>query len=124
MDATATHSRRIHWTMYGLSRRSTLGQYSPQKLPGPRLRRIGEDRARVPFLHDCAIAHHHKMVTDVARKLHFMRDDDHRHAFIRQISHDLKDFEFDGCTVFHRILNCFSLRVLDAGPAGGRYLRT
>lgn len=42
--------------------------------------------------HDLAVGHEHDAVGHAAGKVHFVRDDDHRHALLGQTDHDLEHF--------------------------------
>src|SRR5436190_23382242 len=54
--------------------------------------RVFEDLFRGASLSDDAAVKEDDAVGHVAGKLHFVRDDDHGHAFLDEASHDLEDF--------------------------------
>ena len=52
---------------------------------------LADHLSRRPFLDDDAAVHEQHLVGHLARELHLVRDDDHRHAFLGEAAHDAED---------------------------------
>src|SRR5436305_10762853 len=67
-----------------------LGQLkgTSQEAPRPLFFRTIEDVGRLALLDDHSLVHEHELVADVASELHLVRDDEHRHAHLREVAHD------------------------------------
>src|SRR5438093_351283 len=70
----------------------SVGENFRQELPGTLRPRRGEELLGRGFLHHPAGVHEDDAVGHPPRESHLVRDDDHRHAVLREVGHDVKDF--------------------------------
>src|SRR5579859_7333630 len=77
---------RTHTTVYHI----WPLQHLTQKTLRPLLLRRREDLRRLTLLHDHTAIHENHPVRDLTREAHLMRDDHHRHAFLRKLPHHLQ----------------------------------
>src|SRR5205823_3556833 len=61
-----------------------------EKLARPFLARRREDLVRRSFLEDDALVEEANLVRDLAREAHLVRRDDHRHAGVRELAHEVE----------------------------------
>src|SRR6266508_941098 len=66
-------------------------QYPADEGLRPRFGRAVEDFGRRSLLHDLALIQERDLVCHVLSKTHLVRDDDHRHPFVRKFRHDIQD---------------------------------
>ena len=66
-------------------------QYLAQEVLQAGVLRMLEDIRRAALLDELAVSHEQNAVADLAGEAHLVRDDDHRHAVVRQLLHDLQN---------------------------------
>src|SRR6185437_3881844 len=74
-----------------LSREPLRLEHARQELAGARLLRDGEDLLRRALLADAAAVEEADLVGDLLCEAHLVRGEDHRHAAVRELSHELED---------------------------------
>lgn len=62
-----------------------------QEVPGATRLRVGEERVRVGIFDDLAVGHEQDAVCGFAGESHLVRDDDHGHALLGEVRHDVQD---------------------------------
>src|SRR5918999_1077995 len=73
---------------YFLERMLELPERPPQEALRSLLSRTIEDVQRFALLDDSSLVHEDQAVADLPRKLHLVRDDEHRHPVAGQVAHD------------------------------------
>ena len=67
-------------------------QVSAEEFSGTFIFRVYKDLLRIALLQNYALIHEDNPITDFTGKRHFMRDNDHGHAFGSKSFHDVEDF--------------------------------
>ena len=77
------------WVRGALAYFAVLQHLAQEVLQAGVLRML-EDIRRAALLDELAVSHEQNAVADLAGEAHLVRDDDHRHALLRQLLHDLE----------------------------------